>query len=58
MNTLIKYKGKTIYFKYSLSIISMKFTDFQNSFCLECGAKEMFQYRYYTLECMKKLNNK
>ena len=58
MNILIKYKWKIIYFKDSLSIISMKFSYFPNSFCLEYGAKEIFTYSYYTLECMKKLNNK
>ena len=41
-NTLIKYKWKIIYFKDSLSINSMKFYDFPNSFCLECGVKEIF----------------
>ena len=47
-----------MYFKDLLSIISMKFTNFPNSFKLEYGAKEIFRYYYYTLECMKKLNNK
>jgi len=36
----------------------MKFSNFPNSFCLEYGVKEIFTYCYYTLECMKKLNNK
>ena len=58
INILIKYKWKIIYFKYSLSIISMKFSNFPNSFNLECGVKEIFTYCYYTFECMKKLNNK
>ena len=34
----------------------MKFTDFTNSFKLECGTKEIFIYSYYTFECMNKLN--
>ena len=54
----MKYKWNIIYFKYSLSINSMKFTDFPNSFNLEYWVKEIFTYSYYTLECMKKLNNK
>ena len=58
VNILIKYKWKIIYFKDLLSIISMKFVDFPNSFCLEYGVKEIFTYSYYTLECIKKLNNK
>ena len=58
MNAQIRYKGKTIYFKDSLSIVSMKLADFPSSFNLECGQKEMFPYKYYTFENFKKLDCK
>ena len=51
----IIYKGKTIYFKDSLSIVSMKLADFPKSFGLDCGEKEMFPYKYYTFENFEKL---
>lgn len=50
MNGQINYKGKTIYFKDSLSIVSMKLADFPTSFNLDCGIKEMFPYNYYTFK--------
>lgn len=58
MNAQIKYKGKTIYFKDSLSIVSMKLADFPTSFNLDCGIKEMFPYNYYTFENFEKTNCK
>ena len=57
MNAEIIYKGKTIYFKDTLSIVSMKLADFPKSFNLDCGQKEMFPYKYYTFENFEKLNN-
>ena len=57
MNTEIIYKGKKIYFKDTLSIVSMKLADFPKSFNLDCGQKEMFPYKYYTFENFEKLNN-
>ena len=58
MDGKIKYKGKTIYFKDSLSIVSMKLADFPTSFNLDCGIKEMFPYNYYTFENFEKLDCK
>ena len=58
MDGQINYKGKTIYFKDSLSVISMKLADFPTSFNLDCGIKEMFPYNYYTFENFEKLGCK
>ena len=58
MDAQIKHKGKTIYFKDSLSIVSMKLADFPSSFNLVCGEKEMFPYNYYTFENFEKTNCK
>ena len=58
MDAQVKYKGKTIHFKDSLSIVSMKLADFPTSFNLDCGIKEMFPYNYYTFENFEKLNCK
>ena len=58
MNAEIIYNGKKIYFKDTLSIVSMKLADFPKSFNLDCGEKEMFPYKYYTFENFEKLNNK
>ena len=58
MDAQINYKGKTIYFKDSLSIVSMKLADFPTSFNLDCGIKEMFPYNYYTFENFEKFNCK
>lgn len=58
MDGQINYKGKTIYFKDSLSIVSMKLADFPTSFNLDCGIKEMFPYNYYTFENFEKLATK
>ena len=57
MNATIFYKDKIIYFKDSLSIVSMKLADFPKSFGLDCGQKEMFPYKYYTFENLNNLNN-
>ena len=57
MNAEIIYNDKTIYFKDTLSIVSMKLADFPKSFGLDCGEKEMFPYKYYTFENFEKLNN-
>lgn len=57
MKATILYNGKTIYFKDTLSIVSMKLADFPKSFNLDCGQKEMFPYKYYTFENFEKLNN-
>ena len=57
MNAVIIYKNKKIYFKDTLSIVSMKLADFPKSFGLDCGQKEMFPYKYYTFENFEKLNN-
>ena len=58
MNAEIIYKGKKIYFKDTLSIVSMKLADFPKSFDLDCGQKEMFPYKYYTFENFDKLGCK
>ena len=55
MNAEIIYNGKKIYFKDTLSIVSMKLADFPKSFGLDCGEKEMFPYKYYTFENFEKL---
>ena len=55
MNAEIIYNGKKIYFKDTLSIVSMKLADFPKSFGLDCGQKEMFPYKYYTFENFEKL---
>ena len=57
MNAEIIYNDKKIYFKDTLSIVSMKLADFPKSFGLDCGEKEMFPYKYYTFENFEKLNN-
>ena len=57
MNAEIIYKGKKIYFKDTLSIVSMKLADFPKSFGLNCGQKEMFPYKYYTFENFEKYNS-
>ena len=57
MNATIFYNDKIIYFKDSLSIVSMKLADFPKSFGLDCGQKEMFPYKYYTFENLNNLNN-
>ena len=58
MNAEIIYNDKTIYFKDTLSIVSMKLADFPKSFGLDCGQKEMFPYKYYTFENFDKLGCK
>ena len=58
MNAEIIYNDKTIYFKDTLSIVSMKLADFPKSFNLECGEKEMFPYKYYTFDNFDKLGCK
>lgn len=58
MDAQIKYKGKTIHFKDSLSVVSMKLADFPTSFNLDCGIKEMFPYKYYTFKNFELLNCK
>lgn len=58
MNAEIIYNDKKIYFKDTLSIVSMKLADFPKSFSLECGQKEMFPYKYYTFENFDKLGCK
>ena len=58
MNAQIIYNDKTIYFKDTLSIVSMKLADFPKSFNLDCGQKEMFPYKYYTFENFDKLGCK
>ena len=57
MNATINYKGKRIYFKDSLSIISMKLADFPQAFGLQTGAKEMFPYHYYKLNNLTEPGN-
>ena len=57
MNAENLYNDKTIYFKDTLSIVSMKLADFPKSFNLDCGQKEMFPYKYYTFENFEKYNN-
>lgn len=58
MGSDIKHKGKTIHFKDSLSVVSMKLADFPTSFNLDCGIKEMFPYNYYTFKNFELLNCK
>ena len=50
MNQKISYKHKSITFKDSYSILSMKLANFPRSFKLQSGQKEMFPYKYYTFE--------
>ena len=57
MNATINYKGKRIYFKDSLSIISMKLADFPQAFGLQTGVKEMFPYHYYKLSNLMEPGN-
>ena len=49
----IKYRGKTIIFKDSWSLIPMKIKDFAQNFDLQEGQKEMYPYNYYTIERLK-----
>ena len=53
MSQQIKYNDKSITFKDSLSILSMKLSKFPTTFGLECGEKEMFPYNYYTFKKLK-----
>ena len=50
MNQKIKFDKKTIIFKDSYSILSMKLANFPKAFKLQSGAKEMFPYKYYTFD--------
>ena len=50
MSQTIVYESKKITFKDSYSIISMKLSKFPQTFKLKSGEKEMFPYKYYTLE--------
>lgn len=53
MSEDITYNGKTIKLKDSFSILSMPLARFPKTFGLQCGEKEMFPYRYYTIERLK-----
>ena len=53
MNQKIKFDKKTIIFKDSYSILSMKLANFPKAFKLQSGAKEMFPYKYYTFDRLK-----
>ena len=50
MSQKIKYRGKNIIFKDSLSITGMKLSRFPAAYGLKSGEKEMFPYKYYTIE--------
>ena len=49
----ISYKGKEIKLKDSYSLLSMPLAKFPTAFGLKCGEKEMFPYKYYTIERLK-----
>ena len=55
MSQTIVYNSKKITFKDSYSIISMKLSKFPQTFKLKSGEKEMFPYKYYTLERLTNL---
>ncbi len=44
------YEGKKITFKDTLSILNCKLSELPQRFGLECGKKEVFPYKYYTLD--------
>ena len=54
MSQTFKYNKKNITFKDSLSIISMSLAKFPKTFNLKSGEKEMFPYKYYTIERLTK----
>ena len=54
MSQKFKYNGKNIIFKDSLSILSMPLAKFPSIFHLKSGEKEMFPYKYYTIERLNK----
>ena len=54
MNETIIYQGKEIILKDSYSLLSKPLSQFPSIFKLETGQKEMFPYKYYTIERLKK----
>ena len=53
MKADVKYNGKTIHFKDSLPILTCKLSEFPMMFNLDGIQKEIFPYKYYTLERLK-----
>ena len=53
MKADINYKNKKIHFRDSYPIISAKLADFPSMFNLPKVQKELFPYKYYTLERLK-----
>lgn len=53
MTQTINYNGKQIIMKDSYSLLSMKLANFPRAFNLKCGDKEMFPYKYYTIDRLK-----
>ncbi len=53
MMTDIKYEGKNIHFKDSLPILSCKLSQLPKMFDIPDIQKEIFPYKYYTLERLK-----
>jgi hypothetical protein len=51
------YRGKSIVFKDSYSIITSKLKDFPRMFKLESGEKEVFPYQYYSSELLEDGNS-
>ena len=54
MKADIKFECKTIHFRDSYPMISSKLSDFPAMFNLPKVRKEIFPYKYYTLERLKK----
>ena len=54
MKADIKYSGKTLHFKDSLPILSCKLSQLSSMFNIKGIQKEIFPYKYYTLDRLKK----
>ena len=54
MKADIKYSGKTLHFKDSLPILSCKLSQLPSMFNIKGIQKEIFPYKYYTLDRLKK----
>ena len=53
MTQTINYNGKQIIMKDSFSLLTMRLATFPRAFNLKCGDKEMFPYKYYTIDRLK-----
>ena len=54
MKGTIIYKSKTLYFRDTLPILSCKLSQLPSMFNLDSGQKEVFPYKYYTMERLSK----